>query len=124
MPLIFSRQTFGVKEVRDGRASHQDRFPQNCLERAVEFLGLRRLQARAKMGRVNPGFPQAFVRVDVSNAPQDTLIEQQSFDARVAPANSMQKLFQPGFQRIGPKPSQFFLERFAGEIRHAPESPR
>src|SRR5208337_32789 len=81
MPLIFSRLAFRVKKVRDRGSAHHNRPLQDALQRAVQFFHLLLPQPRSQPHRMDPGFPQALIGVDVSHAAQNPLIQQQRLDS-------------------------------------------
>jgi hypothetical protein len=103
-PLIFSRLAFGVKKIGDRRPAHRDCFFQNGPERMVQRFGLLSRQARSQARRMNLCPPQTFIRINISNAPQHALIQQQRFDACPPHSHPRHKFFRAHFERIGPEP--------------------
>src|SRR5258708_31648853 len=71
---------------------------------------------------MNLGAPQTFVGVDIADAAQYGLIEQQSLDARTARADSLSEIQRAHLQRISAKVRELVGEQRAGEIRHASEA--
>ena len=70
---------------------------------------------------MNPGAPQTFIGVDIADAAHDTLIEQQSLDARFSRLNPRAKFLRGNFQWFE---SQAAQDAFVGSIReqrHAAE---
>src|SRR5580693_56541 len=67
--------------------------------------------------------PQTLVRIDVTHATKDALIQQQSLDPRVPPPDSRCKFSGTDFQRVGAKGDQLFCKWRGREISYAPESP-
>src|SRR5208282_152898 len=124
MPLIFSRLAFRVKKVRDRGSAHHNRPLQDALQRAVQFFHLLLPQPRSQPHRMDPGFPQALIGVDVSHAAQNPLIQQQRLDSCTLSTDSRRELLQPRFQRIRAESPQLLLQRFARKIRHPAKSPR
>jgi hypothetical protein len=49
---------------------------------------------------MNSGSPQTFVRIDIAHPAQDSLVEQERFDARAASAQFRAEFFLSGFERI------------------------
>jgi hypothetical protein len=82
--LIFSRLPFRVKKIGNRRTAGQNRLSQNLLQYPSQHLRLLFAQLRSPPHRMNPGAPQAFVRINVADAAQNTLIEQERFDLRIA----------------------------------------
>src|SRR5215469_18757576 len=103
MPLIISRQSFGVKKIGDRRPAQCNRPAQNLLERSVKFPQLHLVQPGPQLRRMDLRLPQAFVRVDVADAPQHMLVQQERLDSCPAPMNRLGELLEPRLQRIHPE---------------------
>jgi hypothetical protein len=67
--------------------------------------------------------PQAFVCIDIPHAPQDGLIEKQSFDSRAAAPHLRHKLLLGGFQGIEAETAERASVALCHEL-HAAETPR
>ena len=103
-PLIFSRLAFGVKKIGDRRPAHRDCFFQNSPERVVQCFGLLSRQTPSQARRMNLRSPQTFIRVNIPNAPQYALIQQQRLDPCPPHSHSLHKFLRAHFQRVGPEP--------------------
>jgi hypothetical protein len=123
-PLIFSRLTFGVKKIGDRRPAHRNCFFQNSPERMAQRFGLLPRQARSQARRMNLRPPQTFIRVNISDAPQHALIEQQRFDACPPHSHSRHKFLRAHFERIGTEPMQLLFERRSRKVCHTTKAPR
>jgi hypothetical protein len=123
-PLIFSRLALGVKKIGDRRAAHHDRFFQNGTERTVQRFGLFSRQVRSQARGMNLCPPQTLVRINIPDAAQHALIEQQRLHSRPPRPYARDKFLRAHFERIGPEAAQFLFERISGEIRHSPKTPR
>src|SRR5260370_27787796 len=66
--------------------------------------------------------PQTLVGVDIANAAQYGLVEQQGLDARAARADSLGEILRAYLQRISAKICELVGKQRAGEIRHASEA--
>ena len=78
--LIFARLAFGVKKIADRRTTEGDSFAENILERFAEFHGFLPGEIRRDSFWVNARAPETFVGIDIANAAEGTLIEQECFD--------------------------------------------
>jgi hypothetical protein len=81
-PLIFSRLALGVKKIGDGRPAHHDGFLQNGTERTVQRFDLISRQVDPQTRRMNLGPPQTLVRINIPDAAQHALIEEQRLHSR------------------------------------------
>ena len=72
---------------------------------------------------MNPGAPQTFVGVNVSDATDDGLVEKKGFDAGVAAADQVDEGFARGFERIDAEAKEFLLKARTGEKSDAAKSP-
>src|SRR5258708_39367760 len=68
--------------------------------------------------------PQTFIRINVADAAQNALIQQQRFDLPIPRTDARDKLLSANQQRIGPKYRQLLREPRPGEIRHPSKSAR
>src|SRR6266478_6250543 len=100
VPLIFSRLAVGVKKIRNRRSSKRDCSPQNILQHAAQRLRLFPAEFRSQLPRMDFGSPQALIRVDIADAAQHALVQQQRLDPRAPPANPVCKFFLAHFQRV------------------------
>src|SRR5258708_26167647 len=73
---------------------------------------------------MNPGLPQAFIRIDVADPAQHSLIQQHRLNPRRSAADTLSKLLERNLQGIGAKPQQLLPQLLAGQQRNPPESPR
>jgi len=122
-PLILSRLAFGVKKIGDRRPAHRDCFFQNSLERMVQRFGLLPRQARSQTRRMNLRPPQTFIRINISDASQHALIEQQSLDACPPHSHPCHKFLRAHLQRIGTEPAQLLFERRSLKVCQAAKAP-
>lgn len=114
----------GVEKVGNGRATQLDGVLEHAADGSVEPRNLRTRQPAAETRRMNPRAPQAFVRIDVANPAQETLVEKQCLDSRAARAKGGRESFLGDFKRVGPERSQGLAQRSFEEKSHAAESPR
>src|SRR5579859_5913608 len=68
--------------------------------------------------------PKAFVSVDVADATQSGLVEQQRFDAGFVRFQKVSELLFRNFERIGAEAFQLCRKIFRSEIGHSAEAPR
>ena len=68
--------------------------------------------------------PKTFVRIDISDAPQEALIQQESLDPGAAGSRLLHKFFNANFKRVSAEGTQLFRERLCRQIGQAPKSPR
>ena len=73
--LISSRLAAGVKKIGNRRAAHRDGALQDFPKSLAKAFGFRGCEACTQLGRMNPGAPQTFIGIDVSDAAQDALVE-------------------------------------------------
>jgi hypothetical protein len=71
---------------------------------------------------VNTRAPEAFVRVDVAHPAQDSLVEQERFDAGAASTQFRAEFFFGGFERIEAKFAESGFARTIGYDSHASEA--
>src|SRR5207302_1849589 len=82
-----------VDVVATGRAAQPDALPKRPLDRLVEALDLVDPQRAGLAQRMDPRAPERLDRIDVPDAGDRTLIEEQRLDRRAGP--SAEKLSQP-----------------------------
>jgi len=112
MPLLkFAALPFRVHIIRNGGASQYDGggkdFPHGTVQREQLLLA----QFFSNLGGMNPRAVQAFIRVDISNSPQHTLVQQQCLDSRTARSQFPAKVFRSDLQRFSAQRPQ--------KLRHA-----
>ncbi len=61
-------------------------------------------ESRGDARRMNPRAKQAFIGIYIANSPQDSLVEQERFDARAARPELRAKFLQCNFQRLRSQP--------------------
>src|SRR5271170_6125739 len=66
--------------------------------------------------------PQTFVCVDISDSPQETLIQQERLDPCAPCSCLLHEFFNANFQRVGAEATQFFREGPRGKISQASET--
>src|SRR5438046_1842109 len=66
--------------------------------------------------------PETLVRINVADASQDGLIQQQRLDTRSTSTNPSREFLSADFQRVGPEIGELSSERRGGDIRHATEA--
>src|SRR5262249_34932624 len=113
-----------TKKVRDRRATHTDGMTQDVLQCAPKRFRLMNGQRRSETRRVNAGSPQALVRIDIADAPENGLIKEQGLDARSARADAISKFCGANLQRLSPKTQKLVSKRFTHKIGHATEAAR
>jgi len=121
-PLIFPRLAFCVKKIADGGAAQGDSFVKNFLQGFSQLSRLIRRTFGCDTHGMNFRMPQALVGVDIADASQCALIEQESFDARFAGFQERGEFRFGDFKRVSPKAAQFCRQVFGGQIRHAAEA--
>ena len=82
VPLIFSRLAFGVKKIGNRGPAQHNRFPQNVLQHVTQRLCLFPAQVGSQPRWMNLRFPQAFIRIDIADAAQHALVQQERLDPR------------------------------------------
>src|SRR5579872_5852617 len=66
----------------------------------MEFSVVRASERACPAARADSGAKQAFIRVDISHAVQQLLVEQCCLDRRLAPLKELHKLFPGDLQRL------------------------
>ena len=100
MKLVFPGLTFGIEIIGNGRTAKANRFAQDVLDRAVEARGLLFCEPRAEPRRMNLRAPETLVGINVPEAAQDALIQQQRLDARAPFADARREFRLREFERI------------------------
>lgn len=81
MPLLVAPGiTLGIDEIRDRRAAMPDRGAQYLPDRLPQSRKFRTAQTRREARRMNARLPQAFVRINISQAAKYALIQKQRLD--------------------------------------------
>ena len=81
-------------------ASERDRLVkekaeiQDLLQRPVQAPGLLHSQPRPNPRRMNLRFPQTFIRINIPDAPEHSLVQQHGLDARSPSANALHKFLE------------------------------
>src|SRR5256884_1141398 len=73
---------------------------------------------------MNLRFPQALIRIDISDAAQHALVQQQRLDPRASPANPVREFHLAHFERIGAESGQLFGKQCFRQVSNAPKTPR
>src|SRR5207248_7583970 len=69
-------------------------------------------------------FPQALIRIDISDAAQHALVQQQRLDPRASPANPVREFHLAHFERIGAESGQLFGKQCFRQVSNAPKTDR
>src|SRR4029077_4893239 len=123
-PLIFSRLAFGVKKIGDRRPAQDDRFPQNILQPAAHRPRFFPAELGSQPRWMDPGSPQAFIGIDIADAAQHALVQQERLDPRAAPAKPLGEFFLADFERVGAESGQLFGKRRFRQVSDAAKAPR
>ncbi len=73
---------------------------------------------------MNLRFPEALIGIDIADAAEHALVQQQRFDPRAPAANPVREFFLAHFERIGAESGQLFRKRYCRQVGDAPETPR
>src|SRR5579863_7910318 len=68
--------------------------------------------------------PQTFIRIDIANAPQKTLIQHECLYPCAPGPCLRHKFFSADFQRVGAERAQLFGERLCRKVGKPPETAR
>jgi hypothetical protein len=98
--LKFAALAIGIHVIGNGRAAQANRLQQYCADGSVETAKLAGLERGSQMRGMNARSPETFVRVDVSHAAEDSLVEQERFDAGTASTQFRAEFFFGGFERV------------------------
>src|SRR6266513_85009 len=124
VPLIFSWLAFRVKKIGNRRSTQHNRFLQNVSQNAAQCFRLFPAQLGSEPRRMNLRFPQTLIRIDISDAAQHALVQQQRLDPRASPANPVRKFHLAHFERIGAESGQLFGKQRFRQVSNAPKTPR
>ena len=86
-PLLHRAVAVGRGVVVDGAAAPLDGLGQDRADRVVQVALVGRPERRGRAQRVKPRRPQRLVRVDVADAGQERLVEQERLEPALAPAD-------------------------------------
>ncbi len=120
--LEASALAFGVHVIGNGGTSQADCLEKHRADSSMELAKLGRLERGSQTGGMNLGVPQAFVRVDVSHASQDALIEQKRFYTGSASTQFRAELLFGSLERIEAEFAEDGLVSAAGQHAHATEA--
>jgi hypothetical protein len=120
--LEASALAFGVHVIGNGGASQADGFEKHPADGSMEFAKLGGLERGSQTRGMNAGAPQAFVRVDVSHASQDALVEQERFYAGAASSQLRAEFPFGSLERIEAECAEDGLVSAAGQYAHAAEA--
>jgi hypothetical protein len=98
--LKLAAPAIGIHVIGNGGAAQADGFQEHRADGSVEIAKLAGLERGSQTCGVNARAPEAFVRIDVSHAPQNALIEQECFDAGAASAQFRAEFLFGGLERI------------------------
>lgn len=112
----------GIHIIGNGRAAQADCFQQHGTHGSIKVAKLARLERRSQSHRMNSRAPEAFVRVDVSHASKNALVEQERFDAGAASAQFRAEFLFGGFERIEAEVAQSGFGRTIRDDAHATEA--
>ena len=118
--LKFSRLAVRIHIIRDGRSAQPNRFPKHLLNSVKQPMKFAVFEFLAEAHGMNPRAPEAFVRVDIPDAPHNVLIEEKRFDACAPRANGGMKFFLACFERVQ---AEFPEKTFARAICKNPDAP-
>jgi len=92
--------TIRVDVIGNRRAFQSNSCRKDIDHGAMQPRGAILTQAGRHGAWVNARFEQRFIGVDVSHAAQESLIEQQRLDARLALLQQLQKIFERDVERV------------------------
>jgi len=121
-PLKTAEISVRVHVVRNRRSPQPNRIVEHLANGPVQTPQFIRREPRAEPHGMDSRAPQAFVSVDVSNAPQHMLIEQQRLDSRAPVLQQSDELRFRCFQRIESERAENFLGRGVLQKTYAAES--
>ena len=98
--LKLAALAIGIHVIGNGRAAQADGFQEHGADGSMEIAELGRLERRRQSHGMDSRSPETFVRVDVSHAAQDALVEQERFDAGAASTQFRAEFFFGSFERI------------------------
>ena len=124
LELEFSASPFSIDIVRNGRAAKADRFRENFAHGIVERKKLLLGQALRNPRGVQARPKQALVGIDVADATQYLLIEEQRFDAGASRSEIIAKFLWGDFERFFPHSAlefgegRFWHEKYASKAAY------
>jgi len=119
--LIFAGLAIRIEKIGNRRAAHANGLLQDFLKRAMQHRDFLFIQRSAESRGMNFRAPQTLIGVDIADAAQEALIQQQRFDPGPAVACLPHEIFDANFQGIGTKGAEFFRESFGGEVSEPPK---
>jgi hypothetical protein len=120
--LKLAALSIGIHVIGNGRAAQADCFQQHGTHGSMEIVKLARLERRRQSHGMDSRSPEAFVRVDVSHASKDALVEQERFDARAVSAQFRAEFFFGSFERIEAEVAQSGFAVAIFDDSHAAEA--
>src|SRR5437868_10870548 len=93
----------GRSEVAQGRAAGLDCFGENRVDRGHEPAQALERDGAAGAGRMNAGAEQRLAYVNIAEARDDPLIEEEELDRRASPREAAPELPGVDIGRLGPK---------------------
>src|SRR5271166_2359759 len=116
---------FGINVVADRRSAQFDRLVQHFLDGRMEFAQLSTRERCSATARPDCGAEERLVRVDVSHAAQQPLVQQRTLDRGFKTAEKRKEALALRVQRLvtGSGESRGGL-RFHSDYRQSSESPR
>ena len=120
--LVFAWLAFRVHEIRNRRAAVPDSMLEDTPNRCPKVAEFGLIQARSEPRGMNARLPQTFVRVDIADASQDALIEQQRFDSGAAARQRLAELPGGNIQRLSPSRSLKAPFSFGGHQENLAEA--
>ena len=120
--LKASALAVGIHIIGNRGAAEADGFEQHGAHGSMELAKLGGLERGSQTGGMNAGAPQTFVRVDVSHASQDALVEQKRFYAGAASMQFRAEFRFGGLERIEAEFAEDGLLSAVGQHGHASEA--
>ena len=115
----FSRSIY---VIGNGRAPVLNGQPEHFEQAFMQQLSACFRDAAGESARVNTSDKQCFIGVDVANAPEECLVQQQGFDVAAMLTQAGIKVFKRYIERVGTDPIKRFRklveELHAAELAH------
>src|SRR5581483_5708294 len=92
---------FGINVVGDRRSSGGNGLLQHFLKRAMKTSCFLLRKRTGPAAGTNAGPEQAFIRIDIADAMKQLLVQQCSFDGRLASFEQFNKFFKAHLKRLG-----------------------
>ena len=105
--------TFGVDIVGDGRSTQLDGLLQHLFDRCVQAIELSSSEPSCLPAGTNTRAKQRLIRVDVPHPMQQLLIEQSSFDRRLASAKELGEIVGADGERLSAGPGKTLVDGYA-----------